>query len=265
MSYVQSLQIRHEERAALLQRAIEVLTGDRRVVAAWLFGSLGRGDADDLSDIDLWVVVADEHIEVVRSTKREYICYVGEPLLIEEAPQNAPPGGAYLLALYGGEAGPHQVDWYWQPQSSARLPQDTRLLFDRVGVQPAEPLPAMTHEARVEAASGKYAFFWAMANITAKKIARREGWTVLRMLDMLKYTSDEVHWLVGVRDDRPTYESGFTALPPVQPSEQLALLRELAEEMEALSPELARLGSDVSPEAIRQTYTFLGVVQSILH
>lgn len=131
MSSVESLQIRRDERAALLQRALEVLREDRRVVAAWLFGSLGRGDADDLSDIDLWVVVSDEHMEAVHSTRREYVGSLGEPILIEEAPQNAPSGGAYLLVLYGGVAGPHQVDWYWQPQSSAFIPQDTRLLFDR--------------------------------------------------------------------------------------------------------------------------------------
>jgi predicted nucleotidyltransferase len=264
MSSVESLQIRREERGALLRRAIEVLTEDRRVVAAWLFGSLGRGDADDLSDIDLWVVVADEHIDSMRATCREYIRSLGEPILIEEAPQNAPPGGAYLLVLYSGEAGPHQVDWYWQPQSSASLPQDTRLLFDRVGIRAAEaPLP-MTSEAKAEAANGKCAFFWAMLNITAKKIARGEAWEVLRMLDMLRYASDEAHWLVGVRDERPTHKTGFTVPPPVQPLEQLALLRELAQEMEALAPQLATLGSDVTPEAIRQSYEFLGVVEGML-
>jgi predicted nucleotidyltransferase len=264
MSKVESLQIRREERAALLQRAIEVLTDDGRVVAAWLFGSLGRGDADDLSDIDLWVVVSDEHIDAIRAARRDYIHSLSKPLLIEEAPQNAPPGGAYLLVLYGGEAGPHQVDWYWQPQSSARIPQDTRLLFDRAGLQPAVPPPTMTYEAKAKAVTGKCAFFWAMVNITAKKIARGESWSVLRALDILKYTSDEVHWLVGVRDERPTHKSGFTVPPPVQPIEQLALLRELAGEMEALSPVLATLESSLSPEAIRQSYKFLGVVQEML-
>jgi hypothetical protein len=122
----------------------------------------------------------------------------------------------------------------------------------------------MTHEARAEAATGKCAFFWAMVNITAKKIARREAWSVLRMLDMLKYTSDEAHWLAGVRDERPTHKTGFTVLPPVQPIEQLALLRELAEEMEALSLVLVTLGSGVSSEAIRQSYKFLGVVEEMV-
>ena len=48
---------------------------------------------------------------------------VGRALLLEEAPQNAPPGGGYMLVLYGGQAGvgPQQVDWYWQARSKARV------------------------------------------------------------------------------------------------------------------------------------------------
>ena len=49
-----------EERDALLGRAVALLEGDERVVAAWLAGSLGRGGGDALSDIGLWVVCADE-------------------------------------------------------------------------------------------------------------------------------------------------------------------------------------------------------------
>jgi len=44
---------------------------------------------------------------------------------------NAPAGGAYLMALYTGQAGVHQVDWYWQRQADASLPRQAVLLFDR--------------------------------------------------------------------------------------------------------------------------------------
>jgi predicted nucleotidyltransferase len=36
------------EREALLARIVGLLEADKRVTAAWLFGSLGRGDADEL-------------------------------------------------------------------------------------------------------------------------------------------------------------------------------------------------------------------------
>jgi len=73
MSVVEQRQIRRDERAALLQRAMTLLQEDERVVAAWLIGSEGRGETDELSDIDLWVVVADEHIDVVKARRREIV------------------------------------------------------------------------------------------------------------------------------------------------------------------------------------------------
>jgi predicted nucleotidyltransferase len=44
----------------LIRRAGDVLEKDARVLAAWLAGSFGRGDADAFSDVDLLVVVGDD-------------------------------------------------------------------------------------------------------------------------------------------------------------------------------------------------------------
>ena len=46
------------DRDAVLARAVELLTDDHRVEAAVLTGSLGRGEGDRWSDIDLDAVVA---------------------------------------------------------------------------------------------------------------------------------------------------------------------------------------------------------------
>ena len=93
---------------------------------------------------------------------------VGSPLLILEAPQNAPAGGAYLLVLYPGQAGPQQVDWYWQPPSAARMPARCRVLFDQAGVPPLpEPAP-LGGEERARVVSEKFAVFWVAALIDDK-------------------------------------------------------------------------------------------------
>lgn len=55
-------------RDALLQHMLAVLRADERFVAAWLTGSLARGEGDDLSDLDLSVVVADAY--TTRLTRR---------------------------------------------------------------------------------------------------------------------------------------------------------------------------------------------------
>jgi predicted nucleotidyltransferase len=44
----------------LVARITEVLSGDPRVLAAWLVGSRGRGAEDRFSDVDVWLVVSDE-------------------------------------------------------------------------------------------------------------------------------------------------------------------------------------------------------------
>jgi hypothetical protein len=46
--------------ADLIARAVEVLRGDDRVLAAWLVGSFATGEADPWSDIDLHFLVTDE-------------------------------------------------------------------------------------------------------------------------------------------------------------------------------------------------------------
>jgi hypothetical protein len=45
---------------ALIRRAVTVLEGDARVLAAWLVGSFATGEADAFSDVDLQVLVTDE-------------------------------------------------------------------------------------------------------------------------------------------------------------------------------------------------------------
>ena len=52
-------------RDALLERIVAALRADERFVAAWLRGSFGRGDDDELSDLDLDVVLRDADAPVL--------------------------------------------------------------------------------------------------------------------------------------------------------------------------------------------------------
>jgi predicted nucleotidyltransferase len=256
---------RRLEREQLIERITQLLMSDERVVAAWLFGSLGDGTADSLSDIDLWIVAADEHIEQMCEARREYVAKLGEPLLIQEAPQNAPGGGAYLLVLYSGEAGSQHVDWYWQAQSKATLPSNAQILFDLVGL-PAAPQPMpLTQEERANAVTNQVAFFWAMCNIAAKKIARRQAWGALSMLSMLAHKIEEVEWLMGLRDEGPGYRDTRTGWPPVQSADQMTMLRQITGEMEKLTPSVEAQGIEVPGEVVRQVYQFFDLVEYELH
>jgi len=140
-------------RDELLQCIVQSLEQDQRVVAAWLFGSLGSGLADYLSDIDIFVVVSDDHFEEVASAQKQFVTIPDTAMVTISAPQNAPPEGAFLSVVYDTPTGAHIVDWYWQKQSRAKIPSDMKLLFDRVGLphsgQPTgwefpQPIPERT-------------------------------------------------------------------------------------------------------------------------
>jgi predicted nucleotidyltransferase len=264
MSNLDPLHIHREERDALLARAVELLQADDRIVAAWLFGSIGRGDADNWSDIDLWIVVSDEYIADVSDERLTFLSRLGTLLLTSEAPQNAPPGGAYLPGMYTGAYGPHIVDCYWAPQSSATRPPGTRLLFDKVGLPLGTPAPTERGAESLKQAGRDVAFFWMMATIVGKNIARRRLWEVLNLLSFLWSVTARIEWLVGERTSCPTYRDTPPFPVPVGAVDQLAALRGLVAGMVGLIECTPALHDAVSPDTVSQVMLYLNTIDSLL-
>jgi len=195
-------------------------------------------------------------------------------LLMLDAPGNAPARGAYLMALYAGKAGVHQVDWYWQRQSDASIPQHAMLLFDRVGIphdtrleqlDPPGTIGEQTRQERAERATQLVTYFWVMSNIAVKSVLRHQAWASVSMIEMLRSVLDDMRRLVGVStipDGQEAWRTGV--LPPVQQGEQIAMLRELAHDMEELTSHIEALGGSVQVEAIPYIYDFFDLVEAIL-
>ena len=74
----------------LFDRAVSVFERDDRVRALWLSGSLGRGDADAMSDLDLLVAVTDDGLPAFAESWREWLGDI-TPTLI---PSTGVPVGA---------------------------------------------------------------------------------------------------------------------------------------------------------------------------
>jgi predicted nucleotidyltransferase len=239
-----------DERQKLLERIAPVLEKDARVVAAWLFGSIGRGEADELSDLDIWIVVADHAIEDIKKQRNKLVSQIGTPQLVVEAPQNAPFNGAYLMVFYESEVAPIQVDWYWQCQSDAFIPPDTKLLFDHLGLesddQPIEftnidPDPAVTEDP-----CHFVRYFWAMLLITAK-YAMRDPWA--EEMELLPYVLGAFHqtqWYLNntITDDRPA------VVDHKHPKRKLQIFRKLSAEMVIMMTDLVAQGYDMPLEFV---------------
>ena len=257
-----ALQSRRAEREALLARITRMLEGDDRIAAAWLFGSMGRGEADDLSDLDLRVVF-DEHIAGICADRQAYTAQVGEAVLFQEAPQNRPAGGAFLLTLYAGEFGPQEVDWTWEPLSGACLWPNTRLLLNRAGLSKQgempwgyQPRPAQTVQ---EENAQRVSSFWAMLLVIAKYAARSPHEDSMGLIGMSVHPLRDVSEYVGLAS---CYV--MENLPPHgQPQEKLRLLRGLADEMEALMPAVEARGGAVPWAAVPHARRFLDLVEAV--
>jgi hypothetical protein len=274
MSADDLLQMRRVEHEELLARVVALLQADERVVAAWLFGSRGRQTADALSDLDLWVVVKDEVCDAIVAERQRYVAQPGKPVLLLESPGNAPARGGYLMALYPGQAGVHQIDWYWQRQSDASRPRKAVLLFDRVGI-PQDTRQEQLDEVGSDGSLSKVeraarvtqlsAFFWAMGNIGVKGIVRQKAWDTVGLLDLLKGLVDEVKYLVGLSAVQPGREAWRTStVPPVGQRDQLVVLRETMREMEALTLQIEAIGGTVQTAAIPYIYDFVKLAEMMI-
>ncbi len=258
----EALRTRQDDRAALLARITRMLEGDDRVAAAWLFGSLGRGGEDDWSDIDIFVAVADADFSGVSQGRRAFTARVGEPLIVVEAPSCAPPSGAFLTVCYDSPSGLLIVDWYWQPQSLARVWRPTRLLFDRVGLPHWDgpggwelgQTPERTWQEQAEREVN--ALWWGLAH-SAKYLARSPlTWEVEGRMSSQRQELEDAYRFFG----EPPPDLRDWAWPQ-RPEGKVELLRRLAALAEALTPSIRKQGISIRPAVTPSLGRLLGVVE----
>lgn len=82
---------------------------DERLAALWLFESEGRGDADVLSDIDVFVAFQDPANDQLAQVA-DWLARFGELASAKELRYNAPEGGRFFEAVYPGQPLPIIVD-----------------------------------------------------------------------------------------------------------------------------------------------------------
>ena len=158
-----------------------------------------------------------------------------------------------------------------QARSADRDALLTRILFDRVGIPAAAPLPGpleprepQSSEERAARVTQEVSFFWVMANIAAKNIARQESWGSIGTLSMLEGGKQRVRWLIGDLPEHPGFGPKRSTYPPVQPLEQMVLLRQLTEEMAQLNPQIEQAGGKVPFNAIPHIHRFFALTTDMM-
>jgi predicted nucleotidyltransferase len=232
-----------QSRATLLRQITENLSGDERFLAAWLGGSYGRNEADEVSDLDLSLVVADAHSKLLCSrqeqvshrttTERlEIFRRFGEPALVHENNNNAPKNGTFTFVLYVGSA--LMIDWVLVPQVNAERPYQSALLFDKGNIPISSPPGPEELEASKKFVAEQWAFFWMMAAITIKYIIRGDSVFVAHWLEELHRINSEIERRIDRRP--PQYQRGSLSQLQSTPVQQITTIHQLCKGMQILAP-----------------------------
>jgi hypothetical protein len=257
---VEQLAQRADDRRRWLEHATRVLAGDSTVAAAWLWGSEGRGDADELSDFDLFVIVHDA--AEIASVHERFFAF-GEVQWCREVPFNAPTGGRYFTVGYPAAVEPLPVDFYWQPASDAVLGTDARVLVEKAPIRrvdvetfatftPMADRPSPHPDDPRQRLEGLLVWFWSMFGSLSKQLARGQDEQAAEQVPLL----DGVLALALAELGRP--HSPLAGVPV------LVSLRHLAAQMEALHDDLASIGLEVpGPAATKKAWTSLDVADEL--
>lgn len=176
-------------RSRWLDAATASLGADAAVSGTALVGSLGSGRADDWSDIDLLIVVADSALDEFTDAAR-LSGVPGTLAFRSDARHNALRGARAVGSAYVIDGLPLWVDRYVYPASWAAWPADSTRLFDHRGLPQltitfAEYLNTAEHEPAVpKTPAERAALRTALIPNAAKRIARRSPDTP-RMIELV--------------------------------------------------------------------------------
>ncbi len=220
---------------------VDSISTDERLVAAWLTGSFSRNEADFLSDIDLSLVVSDaagsglcmriDQVSAQTSPERYALfSQFGTPALIHENNNNAPEGGTFTFVLYAESA--FMVDWVLIPQSKAKRPVLSKLLFDTVGIPISSSTQDESLEQRKKSVAEQWAFFWMMTAVTTKYVIRGDGVFAAQWIEHLHTIVREIERQIN---DQPwTYKRGSLSQLQTTREKQIESLKQLCMKMQDL-------------------------------
>lgn len=236
-----------QSREALLTQITQELAGDNRFLAVWLTGSYARKDADDVSDLDINVAVAEPYSELLcarqeqvshKTTEERLALFgkFGKPALLHENNHNAPEGGTFTFVLYSNSA--LMIDWVLIPRKNAERPYQSILLFDKGNIPVSSPPVPEELEQRKKTVAEIWAFFWMMTAITTKYIIRRDLVYVQNWLEQLHGLIREIERRIKRVPWQDVYTRGSASQLQPTRGKQIESLQQLITRMIELKPEI---------------------------
>jgi predicted nucleotidyltransferase len=206
-------------RDRVIARFTDACSSDARIVAAFVGGSVARGDADRNSDVDLCVVSSDEAADDVFADRAGIIAHLGTPLFLEDWGEAFPE--VFVILADGMD-----VEIYFVAQGHLADMQVGPFLplLDRTGVLTNLELPVRAPSSGDFSAELRriLAWFWHEASHLIKALDRGQLWWAAGEVEAVRaHCVNLVRIEQGVEaGDEPYFkidaETSTTALEPLR-------------------------------------------------
>jgi hypothetical protein len=204
---------------ATLDRFLAACHTDPHILAATLYGSHARGAADEWSDLDIGVVIADDAYDDFLAGGEAFLRQLGEPLFVEDFDI---PGIAFFILIDGTE-GELSIDRAGDLTAPFGL---WRPLLDKTGVLAgAKPRPQPDPDAQRETLRRQIVWFWHDLSHCITALARGALWWAAGQLEVLRRTAVILARLRHEFNDEDAADDPYFKVDKALPDEALAPLR----------------------------------------
>ena len=200
--------------------ALEALVAaDARLEALWLQGSLARGDADQLSDIDAYLAVRDADLDDVFSQRQALVSAVAPIIAWSDG---TTPGLKCVHALLAGGV---RLDLFFETAGAVgALPRPVfKMLADKTGIAGrlslgwSAPVGVIGHIIGVIVRMTRQGGTWPLRTL------RRGQWSTFAMME-LDLINAQVAQLMAVQNDPANfYQNPFSLYRRLSPAQQVIL------------------------------------------
>lgn len=202
-----------------ITRFVSACQSDPRILAAVLYGSHARGAADEWSDLDIGVIVADDACDDFIAGREAFVRQLGEPLFIEDFDI---PGIIFFIMADGteGELSIDGASDFTEPYGPWRA------LVDKNGtLSQARPRPQPDPAEQIETLRRQIAWFWHDLSHFITAMGRGQLWWAAGQLEVLRRICVNLSRLRHDFSDGEVGEDPWFKLDKALPDEMLDGLR----------------------------------------
>jgi len=205
----------------VIDRLVAACQADERVVAAFLGGSHAKGTVDAYSDLDVFLITADDAYEDMLAEREGLIRQLGEPLYLEDW---GLPNLLQFILSDGTEG-----DLFVSREGSADHPYEGpyAVLLDKKGILTDGAIPAreVDQAKQAETLSQQIAWFWHDLSHFTKAMARGQLWFAYGELEILRGMCVNLARLRYNFSDTWVGDEPYFKIEQVFPVEQLSPLK----------------------------------------